>query len=162
MKYWAYFGAKLVAIVGLLLVFGGNGAVVWAERTIPSGLTALIIALVPLWMALLDRLNQAGHTIVVITHDMQLVAEHARRVVVMAEGQIIADGPPAAVFADSEVTARAHIEPPEVTRLALELARVPALSVPELATLLGARPNESALPGFPSPPQGRGEGEGGF
>jgi drug/metabolite transporter (DMT)-like permease len=42
------------AIVGLALLLGGNGGVVWAERTTPSGLVALIIALVPLWMALLD------------------------------------------------------------------------------------------------------------
>ena len=46
---------KAAAIVGTLLVLGGNGGVVWAERTIPSGLAALLIALVPLWMALLDR-----------------------------------------------------------------------------------------------------------
>jgi drug/metabolite transporter (DMT)-like permease len=51
---------RSAALVGLLLVFGGNGAVVWAERTIASGLTALIIALVPLWMALLDRLLFGG------------------------------------------------------------------------------------------------------
>ncbi|GIU98726.1 MAG: drug/metabolite exporter YedA [Actinomycetota bacterium] len=51
---------RSAALVGLLLVVGGNGAVVWAERTIPSGLTALIIALVPLWMALLDRLFFGG------------------------------------------------------------------------------------------------------
>jgi drug/metabolite transporter (DMT)-like permease len=42
------------AIVGLALLLGGNGGVVWAERTTPSGLVALIIALVPLWMALID------------------------------------------------------------------------------------------------------------
>jgi drug/metabolite transporter (DMT)-like permease len=42
------------AVVGLALLLGGNGGVVWAERTTPSGLVALIIALVPLWMALLD------------------------------------------------------------------------------------------------------------
>jgi drug/metabolite transporter (DMT)-like permease len=43
------------AIVGIALVAGGNGLVVLAERTIPSGIAALIIALVPLWMALVDR-----------------------------------------------------------------------------------------------------------
>jgi drug/metabolite transporter (DMT)-like permease len=43
------------AIVGIGLVAGGNGLVVLAERTIPSGTMALIIALVPLWMALVDR-----------------------------------------------------------------------------------------------------------
>ncbi len=42
------------AIVGLALLLGGNGAVVWAERTVPSGIVALIIALIPLWMALID------------------------------------------------------------------------------------------------------------
>jgi drug/metabolite transporter (DMT)-like permease len=46
---------KAAAIVGIALVAGGNGLVVLAERTIPSGIAALIIALVPLWMALVDR-----------------------------------------------------------------------------------------------------------
>lgn len=46
---------KAAAIVGGLLLVGGNGGVVWAERTVPSGVVALIIALVPLWMALFDR-----------------------------------------------------------------------------------------------------------
>jgi drug/metabolite transporter (DMT)-like permease len=44
------------AIVGLLLVVGGNGFVVLAERTVPSGLTALIIASVPLWIVIFRRL----------------------------------------------------------------------------------------------------------
>ncbi len=42
------------AIVGGLLLLGGNGAVVTAERFVPSGLAALMIATVPLWMVLLD------------------------------------------------------------------------------------------------------------
>jgi drug/metabolite transporter (DMT)-like permease len=45
---------KAAAIVGLGLVAGGNGLVVLAERTIPTGVMSLIIALVPLWMALVD------------------------------------------------------------------------------------------------------------
>ncbi len=45
---------RAAAIIGVALLLGGNGAVAWAERTTPSGLVALIIALVPLWMALLD------------------------------------------------------------------------------------------------------------
>jgi drug/metabolite transporter (DMT)-like permease len=40
-------------IVGLALLLGGNGLVMLAERTIPSGLAALIIAVVPLWVVLL-------------------------------------------------------------------------------------------------------------
>ena len=46
---------KAAALVGLGLVAGGNGVVVLAERTVPSGLMSLVIALVPLWMALVDR-----------------------------------------------------------------------------------------------------------
>jgi len=43
-------------IVGLLLLLVGNGAVVWAEQWVPSGLAALLIATVPLWMVLIDWL----------------------------------------------------------------------------------------------------------
>src|SRR5438034_827257 len=46
---------RAAAIVGCALLLGGNGGVVWAERTVPSSIVALIIALVPLWMALIDR-----------------------------------------------------------------------------------------------------------
>ncbi|MGZ8612016.1 MAG: EamA family transporter, partial [Actinomycetota bacterium] len=46
---------RAAAIVGIALVAGGNGLVVLAERTIPSGIASLIIALVPLWMVLVDR-----------------------------------------------------------------------------------------------------------
>lgn len=43
-------------IIGGLLLLGGNGCVVWAEYTVPSGLAALFIATVPLWMVLLEWL----------------------------------------------------------------------------------------------------------
>ena len=43
------------AIVGLLLIVGGNGGVVWAETRIASGIAALIFATVPLWLVLMDR-----------------------------------------------------------------------------------------------------------
>jgi drug/metabolite transporter (DMT)-like permease len=48
------------AITGLLLLVGGNGLVMWAEKTIPSGLTALLIALTPVWFALLDWARPGG------------------------------------------------------------------------------------------------------
>lgn len=47
---------RSAAVVGTLLLAGGNGGVVWAERTVPSGIVALLIAVVPLWMALFDRI----------------------------------------------------------------------------------------------------------
>lgn len=52
---------RSAAIVAVLLMLGGNGGVVLAEKTIPSGVAALLVALVPLWMALLDRMFFGGH-----------------------------------------------------------------------------------------------------
>jgi drug/metabolite transporter (DMT)-like permease len=43
-------------IVGGLLLMGGNGAVSWAEQYVASGIAALLIAVTPLWMVLLDWL----------------------------------------------------------------------------------------------------------
>ncbi len=48
------------AIVGTLLLMGGNGAVTWAEQHVASGATALLVAMVPLWMVLLDWLRPGG------------------------------------------------------------------------------------------------------
>jgi drug/metabolite transporter (DMT)-like permease len=42
------------AIIGLLLLLGGNGGVVWAEQYISSGLTALLVSTVPLWIVLIN------------------------------------------------------------------------------------------------------------
>ncbi len=47
-------------VVGCLMLLGGNGLVNWAEQTVPSGLAALVIATVPLWMVLLDWLLFRG------------------------------------------------------------------------------------------------------
>jgi len=45
---------KGAAIVGGLLLFAGNGGVVWAQQYVPSGVAALLVATLPLWMALLE------------------------------------------------------------------------------------------------------------
>jgi drug/metabolite transporter (DMT)-like permease len=47
---------RAAAIVGAALLLAGNGGVAWAETRLDSGLAALIVAIVPLWLALLDRL----------------------------------------------------------------------------------------------------------
>ena len=47
-------------IVGILMLCLGNGAVSWAEQRVPSGLAALLVAVVPLWMVLLDWLRPNG------------------------------------------------------------------------------------------------------
>jgi drug/metabolite transporter (DMT)-like permease len=45
-----------MAVVGTMLLAFGNGGVSYAERTLPSGIAALLVASVPLWMALADQL----------------------------------------------------------------------------------------------------------
>lgn len=47
---------RSAAIIGTLLLFVGNGGVTWAEQKVPSGITALLIATVPMWIVMLDWL----------------------------------------------------------------------------------------------------------
>ena len=53
----------LSAVVGILLLMGGNLTLSWAEVTVPSGLAALIIAITPLWFLVLDSLLLGHHRI---------------------------------------------------------------------------------------------------
>jgi drug/metabolite transporter (DMT)-like permease len=52
-----------LAILGILLLGFGNGAVVWAEQTVPSGLTAVLVATSPFWMVGFDALMPDGEVI---------------------------------------------------------------------------------------------------
>jgi drug/metabolite transporter (DMT)-like permease len=51
---------RATAAVGLLLLVGGNGLVVWSELRLPSGVAALFVGTVPCWMVLLDWLRPGG------------------------------------------------------------------------------------------------------
>jgi energy-coupling factor transport system ATP-binding protein len=72
---------------------------------------------------ILGDLAAAGHAIVVATHDVEFVAATAHRVIVMAEGQIVADGPTADVIVASPAFA------PQVAKI---LAPLPWLTVDQL------------------------------
>lgn len=52
---------RTALISGALLLLGGNGGVAWAEQRVPSGVAALLVAVVPLWMVLLGWLGRGGH-----------------------------------------------------------------------------------------------------
>jgi energy-coupling factor transport system ATP-binding protein len=69
-------------------------------------------------MGLLDDLNRAGVTLLMITHDMRLAAEWARTAHVLAEGRIIFSGPPAELFAREDVMQAARLIPPPLVELA--------------------------------------------
>ncbi|HEY6066260.1 MAG TPA: EamA family transporter [Thermoanaerobaculia bacterium] len=51
---------RAAAVVGGLLLLGGNGAVVWAETRVPSGVTSLLVATVPIWMAIIESVRRGG------------------------------------------------------------------------------------------------------
>ncbi len=53
-------GWAAAVAVGTLLLAGGNGGVTWGERSVPSGLASLLVATVPLWLIVIDRvINRA-------------------------------------------------------------------------------------------------------
>lgn len=81
-------------------------------------------------MTLIDHLNKLGHTVIIITHDMKLVAEYATRVIAMSRGKIIADCTPAELFSNKTVMENARVKPTSIARLfnrLQELADVPML-----------------------------------
>jgi energy-coupling factor transport system ATP-binding protein len=90
--------------------------------------------------AVLQDVRDAGTTIVCVTHDMELVATLADRMVVMREGRLAADGTPRSVFADSATMAATRLRAPQITRLSVALpamaGRPPALEVAELVDAL--------------------------
>jgi drug/metabolite transporter (DMT)-like permease len=51
---------RAAVIVGLLLLVGGNGLVSWAEQHVASGIAALMVASIPLWMVLIEALRRGG------------------------------------------------------------------------------------------------------
>jgi len=81
-------------------------------------------------MELLRSLNEAGHTIVIITHSLWVVAEYAHRVMVMDEGSIIMDGTVREVFSQQEKMESAGMRLPEIVKLGNMLGKT-LLSVDE-------------------------------
>jgi energy-coupling factor transport system ATP-binding protein len=89
------------------------------------GLDAAGQTLVTTW---LNEHHRAGGTILLITHDMELVARHAERMIVLDSGHITADSSPPEVFIQSDVLHHAGLHPPFAMRLADALNN-PALAV---------------------------------
>jgi len=85
-------------------------------------------------MDLLRDLNARGRTIIIITHSMWAAAGYAHRVVVMAQGKVIADGPTREVFANREALAQAHLRPTATAELSQALFGVTLLSPEEFGT----------------------------
>lgn len=68
------------------------------------------------------QLNKQKKTVVVVTHDVEFVAECNPRVILMREGTILVDGKAQQILTDPEVLVQASIVPPQITKIFLELA----------------------------------------
>lgn len=89
-------------------------------------------------LGLLRDLNSDGTTVIVVTHDMQLVTEYAHRTVVVGDGRIIADASTPDVFADETLLRAAGLRPPPLRRAFAGLTRHPEFAgVTRLADLAG-------------------------
>ncbi|MEM4093013.1 MAG: energy-coupling factor transporter ATPase [Conexivisphaerales archaeon] len=69
----------------------------------------------------LSRLNRAGHTIIVITHDMTFVAKFCRRAIVVSKGKIVQDGSVADVFNATDVLEATNIKPNDTVLIGKKL-----------------------------------------
>ena len=72
-------------------------------------------------MDFLDELNRQGHTIIMITHDMQLMLDYSDRAIVVVDGQILADQLPAQVLSNHELIAAANLKETSIFSLAEKL-----------------------------------------
>lgn len=78
-------------------------------------------------MEIAKKLAKSGKTVIVISHDMDLVAKWSDRVIVISEGKIMKDGTPTEVFTDFELLQNVGIDPLQVSLLAklLNLQEIP-------------------------------------
>jgi cobalt/nickel transport system ATP-binding protein len=73
--------------------------------------------------ALLKELNDEGITIIISTHEVDLVPNYAKRVFVLVDGLLIAEGTPKEIFAQPEILDQANLEVPIVTELFQDLEK---------------------------------------
>ena len=76
-------------------------------------------------MDFLDELNRQGHTIVMITHDMQLMLDYSDRALVVVDGQIIADQSPAEILSDAAIIDKANLKETSIFHLAQRMGVAP-------------------------------------
>ncbi len=72
-------------------------------------------------MNLFRQFNEQGVTVLVVTHDMQLVAEYAQRTIVMGLGQILLDASTREVFREVDLLKSTHLRPPQISTLGFRL-----------------------------------------
>ena len=82
--------------------------------------------------AILRSMNQQGLAVVVITHDINVAAEYACRVILMDQGKIVADGDPHSILSDEDLLMSANLEVPTAVHLSRLLGLQPEIMLGEI------------------------------
>ena len=88
-------------------------------------------------MDIVRRIHDGGTTVVMVCHDMEVVADYAERCIVMSDGAVVDDGPTFEVLRNRATLERASLVPPQIVDVSLELTRL----VPRLAGTAVAKAN---------------------
>ena len=70
----------------------------------------------------ITQLNAQGRTVIMVTHDVEFVADCAPRVIIMSKGKVVADKPAKEILTDSDTLLKASIIPPQITQIVHELS----------------------------------------
>lgn len=88
-------------------------------------------------MDIVRRIHERGTTVIMVCHDMEVVADYATRCIVMSDGTVVDDAPTFDVLRNRDTLERASLVPPQIVDLSLELAR----DMPRLAETAVGRAN---------------------
>ena len=85
-------------------------------------------------MEVIERLHKQGTTVIMVCHDMEIVADFAERVIVMTGGKVIDQGPTFQIMRNSETMRAADLIPAQITDISMRLAeQLPSLASDALA-----------------------------
>ncbi|MBP2640910.1 MAG: ecfA2 3 [Firmicutes bacterium] len=93
-------------------------------------------------LRILTELNEQGKTIILVTHDMDILARYAKRVVVMASGAKVFDGPVAELFAQGNDIRKWGLRAPAIMNISRKLSKYgvfPVLTATELSQQIAER-----------------------
>jgi energy-coupling factor transport system ATP-binding protein len=105
---------KMVAVASIIAM--DTPVVILDEPT--TGQDAVNIGRI---VAITEYLRKNGKTVIAITHDIDFGVENFERVIVMSQGTILLDGSVPDVVKEVDTLAKTYVDPPQITRLAMEL-----------------------------------------
>ena len=130
---------QLLALASVIV--GEPGTLILDEPT--TGLDFLECCEV---MDVVSELHAHGTTVIMVCHDMELIADYAERLVVMTDGEVVADGPTFDILRDEKVCSRASLIPPQIVGISCELvANDPSLANTALGQANSLEAMEAAI-----------------